>query len=245
MVSTEQYEQMKAATVAEIALASPHSIEILNKYQLDYCCQGNSNFASACRKAGLDPELIWDEIHQPAATADSGHQLNFNKWNATMLIDFILQHHHAYVRDSIPQIQELLVKICQVHGETNPELHAVRNEFDELAEDLLNHLPKEEGILFPAIRRMEATENPMTENVMLPGSLRMPIRIMEDEHDRAGELIKSIRNRTNNYQAPAYACPTYQLAFVMLKEFDQDLIQHIHLENNILFPRIKSETTNQ
>lgn len=242
MVSTEQYEQMKAATVAEVALSYPQAIEVLNKYNMDYCCHGSINFTKACNQAALDPEMVWEEIQQAPAKQRTGNQLNFSKWSSTMLIDFIVQHHHAYVQDSIPQIRELLDKICKVHGDTNPELLAVRNDFEELAEELLNHLPKEEEILFPAIKRMEGTENLVTGNVILPSSLHMPIRIMEDEHERAGELIMSIREKTSHYTVPPYGCPTYQLAFLMLQEFDNDLIQHIHLENNILFPRVKNES---
>ena len=244
MVSTEQYEQMNAATVAEVALAYPQAIEVFNKYNLDYCCHGNINFTRACKQAELDPEMVWEEIQQSTTGQRKGNQLNFSKWSSTMLIDFIVQHHHEYVRDSIPQIHELLEKICKVHGDTNPELLAVRNDFEELAEELLNHLPKEEEILFPAIRRMEGAERPELENVILPSSLRMPMRIMEEEHERAGDLIKSIREKTNNYTVPPYGCPTYQLAFLMLQEFDNDLIQHIHLENNILFPRVINESVN-
>ncbi|MCU0367653.1 MAG: iron-sulfur cluster repair di-iron protein [Cyclobacteriaceae bacterium] len=244
MVSTEQYEQMKAATVAEVALSYPQAITIFNKYNLDYCCHGSINFTKACRQSALDPELVWEEIQQAPATQKSSNQLNFRKWTSTMLIDFIVQHHHEYIRDSIPKIRELLDKITSVHGDTNPELLGVQSDFEELAEELLNHLPKEEEILFPAIKRIEGTESAVTDNVIMPSSLRVPMRIMEDEHERAGELIMSIRKKTDNYTVPSYGCPTYQLAYIMLQEFDNDLIQHIHIENNILFPRIKNESEN-
>jgi regulator of cell morphogenesis and NO signaling len=127
-----------------------------------------------------------------------------------------------------------------VHGDTNPELLRVRSEFNELAEELLGHMPKEEQILFPAIKRIEGQPIVSVESEILPSALVMPIKVMEDEHDHAGALIKSIRALTNHYERPSYACPTYQLTLTMLEEFDNDLIQHIHLENNILFPRYKS-----
>lgn len=244
MISTEQPQQMSTTLVADIALAFPQAIDILNKYGLDYCCHGDTPFTQACEEANLNPESVWQEIQKLAGTKRGGNQMNFERWTSSMLIDFIVQHHHAYVRESIPQITELLNKICKVHGDTNPELLAVRNDFEDLAEELLNHLPKEEEILFPAIKRLEGHEESEIENIILPSSLRMPMRIMEDEHEHAGDLIKSIRKRTNQYTVPTYACPTYQLAFVMLQEFDSDLMQHIHLENNILFPRAKEVAVN-
>jgi regulator of cell morphogenesis and NO signaling len=209
---------------------------------LDYCCNGKLPFTVACQNAQLDPEKVWKEVVQTPVKVSSGNLLNFEKWNSSVLVDFIVQHHHEYVRESIPKIKELLAKIAEVHGDTNPELLIVREEFNELAEELLAHLPKEEQILFPAIKRIDGQPIASVESEISPTALLMPIMVMEEEHDRAGTLIKSIRARTNHYTPPSYACPTYQLTLTMLQEFDNDLIQHIHLENNILFPRFKSVT---
>jgi regulator of cell morphogenesis and NO signaling len=151
-----------------------------------------------------------------------------------------VQHHHEYVREAIPSIRALLDKVCNVHADTNPELLTVRAEFEALAEELIGHMPKEEQILFPAIKRIEGQPIAPVESSISPAALDMPIMVMEEEHDRAGTLIKSIRERTNHYTPPDYACPTFQLTYTMLQEFDNDLLQHIHLENNILFPRFKS-----
>jgi regulator of cell morphogenesis and NO signaling len=240
-MTTHPLLEMETATVADVALAFPNAIDILNQYHLDFCCQGKVPFTEACRKANLNPDTIWSEIQQAGEGSGTGHPLRFENWSSSMLVDFIVQHHHQYVQEAIPRIQELLEKICSVHGDTNPELMLVRDDFNDLANELLNHLPKEEQILFPAIKRLEGSEAHDPGQVIMPSALKMPIHMMEDEHERAANLVKSIRRHTQQYTVPEYACPTYQLTFNLLNEFDNDLMQHIHLENNILFPRVKNE----
>lgn len=239
MTSTEQTLEIGTATVADVALAFPQAISVLNKYDLDFCCNGKVPFKEACKKSNLNSEKVWQEILEMPKNKP-GNALNFETWNSSVLADFIVQHHHQYVREAIPKIRELLDKVCSVHTDTNPELLAMRTDFEALAEELLGHLPKEEQILFPAIKRIEGQPIASVEGEISPDALEMPINVMEAEHERAGDLIKSIRSRTNHYTAPSYACPTFQLTYVMLQEFDNDLLQHIHLENNILFPRFKS-----
>jgi len=239
MISTDQTLQMTTATVADVALSFPHAISVLNKYDLDFCCNGKMPFSEACKKAHLDSVKVWQEIlESPPKRASNA--LHFETWNSSVLADFIIQHHHEYVREAIPKIHELLDKVCSVHADTNPELLSVRTDFEALAEELLGHMPKEEQILFPAIKRMDGQPIASVESAISPAALDMPIMVMEEEHERAGDLIKSIRSRTNHYMPPSHACPTFQLTYAMLQEFDNDLIQHIHLENNILFPRFKS-----
>jgi regulator of cell morphogenesis and NO signaling len=242
MITADLTLEMNSSTVAEVALAIPQAIEILNQYNLDYCCHGDVPFTQACISLQLDPATVWSAIMKKTSGPVRVNRMDFSSWNSSVLADFIVQHHHTYIREAIPQINELLDKICEVHGDKNPELLAIRNDFLELADDLLNHLPKEEEILFPAIKRMEGIGFNEMEKVILPSALKAPMTIMESEHERAGDLIKLIRARTNNYTPPSYACPTYQLTFTMLKEFDDDLIQHIHLENNILFPRVRKDS---
>jgi regulator of cell morphogenesis and NO signaling len=233
---TTQPIEREAATVAEVALAYPQAIGILNQYQLDFCCSGNQSFSQACKNAHLNPEDVWNEILRASGTPSPGGRLHFENWTSSMLADFIIQHHHEYVRESIPRIRELLEKVCSVHSDAHPELMLVKSDFYELADELLNHMPKEEHVLFPAIKQMEAQIDGKGD--IHSNAFTLPIRVMEEEHVSAGALVKSIRSRTNNYSVPAYACPTYQLTFQLLREFDEDLIQHIHLENNILFPRV-------
>ncbi|MEO7990920.1 MAG: iron-sulfur cluster repair di-iron protein [Chryseolinea sp.] len=234
---------LKSITVADVALNFPQALKILQRHSLDYCCGGKKPFVQVCEKAGLDVNVIWQELQHAKANHGSDKRMHFDSWNAPLLIDFILQHHHTYVRESIPLIQELLDKVCNVHGEDSPFLLDVRENFSALAEELLDHLPKEEEILFPAIRKLFKQQDESHDLGFIPSNLQTPIAMMEHEHDRAGHLIKEIRRITNNYTPPVYACPTFKATYIMLEQFDQDLMQHIHLENNILFPKAKVAST--
>ena len=228
MTITDPNIEMATASVADIALHFPQSIAIFNLYNLDYCCNGKKSFVQMCTKADLTPEAIWKEIQERQRNPDS--YLNYESWEPSLLIDFIVQHHHKYVRESIPQLQVLLNKVCTVHGIDHPELLAIRNDFSLLAEELLSHLSKEEIVLFPAIKRMYNEDDHAT-------NLQAPVSAMEHEHETAGKLIKSMRSRSDNYTPPASACLSFQLTYKLLHEFESDLMQHIHLENNILFPK--------
>jgi regulator of cell morphogenesis and NO signaling len=168
------------------------------------------------------------EVAQAKGT-DPARQLNFNNWDLSLLTDYIVQHHHSYVRQAIPQIKDLLKKVCEVHGDDSPNVLIIRDAFNMLAYELLNHLPKEEEILFPAIKKLASGKYDLTS----------PMDVMEDEHERAGELLKNIREESGEYNPPVFACPTYKMTYIMLKQFDEDLTQHIHLENNILFPKVR------
>jgi len=229
MTITDNEFDISKIHIADIAVTFPHAVEILSKYNLDYCCGGKKPFVKVCEKAGLNPELIWSEIESSRANRGMDNRMQFDLWDTSLLINFIEQHHHSYVRQSIPKIKELLNKVCSAHGEDSPFLIMVRDDFNEVAEELLNHMPKEEQVLFPALRELQ--------NGATAPNLSAPISVMEHDHERAGALIKSIRTLTNNYTPPSYACPTFKVTYIMLDQFDKDLMQHIHLENNILFPK--------
>jgi regulator of cell morphogenesis and NO signaling len=221
-------------SVAEVAVQYPSSLALLREFHIDFCCGGKTSFAEACQHAGADPVTIWEKI-QRIATAQPG--LHVEHWPETMLMDFIEANHHRYVRTAIPEISELLTTVCSVHGQDHPELLTVKLQFSELAEELLQHMVKEEQILFPAVREMVSGQQPEAyENAFL----EQPMAVMEIEHERAGALIKSIRDLTLDYTAPATACPTYQITYKKLQQFDEDLMQHVHLENNVLFQKVRS-----
>ena len=218
-------------TVAELAITHPAALSVFTKYNIDYCCGGNRSLEEACTRIGLNPEKIKQEIFS-APAHDSGLPLRVERWSAALLADYIVQNHHQYVRLAIPEIEALLEKVCAAHGDDNIELLNIQQDFNDLAEELLNHMAKEEVALFPAIKRLESHNDP---DHPLTDTLKMPIMMMEHEHVVAGELMKSIRHLSNNYTVPEFACPTYRVTFQKLKEFDYDLMTHVHLENNILF----------
>ena len=252
LIQLDNYNQMTAtvetldrasASVADIALRFPHAIDILNKHHLDYCCNGKKRFDDVCKENNLDPEQIWQELQHANGGSTTRKPDRFESWTLTLLIDYIVMNHHVYVTRAIPEIKGLLNKVCNAHGEDQPYLLSVREKFNSLSQELLAHMTKEEEILFPAIKKIE--QNALTiKSSPSSDNLTIPIMVMEHEHEIAGDLVKSIRTLTNNFMPPAFACPTFLIAYKMLQEFDNDLMQHIHLENNILFPNAKKLTEN-
>ena len=233
-MSTYQNTIDSTMTVAEMAVAVPAALSVFNKYHIDYCCGGNRSLEDACVRMGLNPERIWEEISN-SHVQQSAVPMRAELWSASLLADYIVQNHHDYVKNAIPEIEALLEKVCNAHGEDNIQLLNIRQDFADLAEELLNHMNKEELALFPAIKRLEAqgnSDHPLADN------LKAPISMMEHEHNIAGDLVKSIRVLSNNYTVPEFACPTYRVTYQKLKEFDTDLMTHVHLENNILFKKV-------
>lgn len=218
-------------TVAELAISHPGALSVFKKYNIDYCCGGNRSLEEACIRIGLNPDKIREEIVN-STQQSSSIPMRAEQWSAALLADYIIQNHHEYVRQAIPEIEMLLAKVCAAHGQDNIELLNIQQDFSDLSEELTNHMAKEEVALFPAIKRLEAQRDPAHP---LADTLHAPITMMEHEHVIAGDLMKSIRRLSSNYTVPEFACPTYQVTYQKLKEFDDDLMTHVHLENNILF----------
>ncbi|HNP94213.1 MAG TPA: iron-sulfur cluster repair di-iron protein [Cyclobacteriaceae bacterium] len=210
-------------TVADVAMKYPQSIGILNRYFIDYCCGGTKSFTEACVAAGQDSDTVWDEI---MTTRSGGAAVDFEKWTAGLLADYIVEQHHHYVKEAIPVLTALLDKVSKVHGADHPELMEIKMKFQVLAEELLQHMFKEERVLFPAIKGKSEL------------SLQAPVKVMEEEHELAGNLIKEIRSLSGNYTCPDGVCITYRATYQQLQLFEEDLMQHVHLENNILFRKI-------
>jgi regulator of cell morphogenesis and NO signaling len=226
-------------TVAQLAVSHPGALAVFTKYNIDYCCGGHRSIEDACRRVGLEPEKIKAEIAETSGQEIS-QPLRPENWSSTFLADYIIQNHHSYVRNAIPDIQAFLDKVCHAHGNDCLELLQIRERFLDLSEELTSHMDKEEHILFPAIKRFEAQKN---ENHPLISTIQAPIGAMEHEHVIAGDLVKEIRTLSNNYTPPDFACPTFRITYKKLQAFDNDLMRHIHLENNILFERMKDKQT--
>lgn len=223
-------------TVAELAISDAGALAVFTKYNIDYCCGGHRSLEDACRRIGLDPEKIRAEISQ-LPKEQSTPALRPESWNSAFLADYIIQNHHTFVRNAIPELKILLDKVCDAHGDDCEELLKIRENFASLSEELLSHMDKEELVLFPAIKRLEAQHH---SDHPLAFALQTPISAMEHEHVIAGSLVKKIRELSNNYTSPDFACPTFRITYKKLKEFDSDLMIHIHLENNILFERLRN-----
>ena len=224
-------------TVRDIALENPASVRVFEKYGIDYCCGGRMPLAEACANRNLNVDEVIASLEN-AAGAPLPQAPDWSQASLAALSTHIVETHHAYIRRELPRLYELAAKVVGRHGDTRPELPSIQAKVSELGEELTAHLGKEEVVLFPYIARFEqfvAGAGPQPRNCF--GSVSHPIGMMTQEHDLAGELMGQIRRLSGNYEPPAGACPTYRAFYAGLLEFEQDLHQHIHLENNILFPR--------
>ena len=224
-------------TVGKIAASTPSATREFEKHGVDYCCGGGRTLAQACAQSDVSVDDVIARIEQ-SALAQPAVDRDWDTTPLSGLIAHINNTHHAFVRSECPRIEALAAKVAKVHARNHPELNEVRAEFSSLAEELRIHLMKEEQILFPYVMRME--ESVLAEEPAPPamfGTVANPIRMMMQEHDSAGEALRKIREITSDYKIPEDACISYRILFQALPDFEADLHQHIHLENNILFPR--------
>jgi regulator of cell morphogenesis and NO signaling len=225
-------------TVRDYALEAPQTIRLFEKLGIDYCCGGNRPLDEACAAANLSLDDVLRQID--AATAEpilpTEHELRAG--SLAELIRHITQTHHVFVRNEIPQLENLIEKVSSKHSANHPELPNIRAVFHGLGQELLTHLMKEEVILFPYFERME--EAVLQHEPILPapfGTVANPVRAMEREHDSAGAALKALRELSHDYNPPSDACVSFRALYAALAAFEKDLHQHIHLENNVLFPR--------
>lgn len=230
-------EGEKETTIGELVAKDYRKAQVFKKFGIDFCCGGKKTLSEVCNKKGIDIHRVEDELknvdQQSQRTGD-----NYQNWELDFMCDYIINTHHNYVRESIPFLSEISQKVARVHGEHHPELVKVAEVFSGIAADLSMHLMKEENILFPYIKEMVLAKK---TGMSLPqsqfGQVANPISVMEQEHEGAGEDLSEIRELTNNYDVPADACTSYRILFKKLEEFEDDLHQHVHIENNILFPK--------
>jgi regulator of cell morphogenesis and NO signaling len=223
-------------TVRELALENPGATRVFEKLQIDYCCGGGRTLGDACRVAGIPVESVLEALARsgPAPAEDR----DWNQASLGELIDHIKSTHHAYTRDAIGRIPSLLQKVIAAHGERHPELRRIQSVFGAVAQELSTHMMKEEMVLFPFIARLEEAALAGEPAPPAPfGTVANPVRMMEHEHDTAGEALREIRSASSDFAPPADACLSFQTLYKVLAEFEADLHLHIHLENNILFPR--------
>ncbi len=219
-------------TVRELALEIPSATRIFEQLGIDYCCGGLRPLAEACGPAGVSLEQVMEKL-EAGQPSNAAGQVNWQGVAPSLLIDHITTTHHAYLKQELPRLEKLTAKVVSVHGEKHPELLQIREIYLALDQELSAHLVKEEQILFPFIVALERGQS--TQSCF--GSVANPIRMMEFEHDNAGEALRQLRRLSHDYTAPEDACISYQTLYQALKALEADLHQHIHLENNILFPR--------
>jgi regulator of cell morphogenesis and NO signaling len=224
-------------TVREVVLANPAAIRVFEELGIDYCCGGEKPLREACAASRLSVEVVLARL-EAAPLPQPLQEKDWQREPLASLVEHIVSTHHAFVRGECPRLLDLLDKVCSAHGANHPELDRVRSTLEQLAEELKAHLLKEEQILFPYIVAAEqASARGLSAPASCFGTVRTPVRMMMFEHDNAGQALRELRRLTNDYALPSDACLSYRTLYQALPAFETDLHRHIHLENNILFPR--------
>jgi regulator of cell morphogenesis and NO signaling len=223
-------------TLGEIVATDFRAAAILERYGLDFCCRGNRTLEQSCRDAGVRADDVLEQLESIESSASD--TAAFNEWPLPALADYIVSTHHAYVKDALPLLVAHATKIAKVHGRRHPELERVAQLVEQVAAEMTSHMMKEEQILFPHIVRLAsaaAAGEPTPAAAF--GTVNNPIHMMEVEHEAAGNAMFEIRELTDGYRVPSDGCATYAVCLRELDAFERDLHAHVHLENNILFPK--------
>jgi regulator of cell morphogenesis and NO signaling len=234
---TKTDPQDSVETIGEMVTKDYRKAQVFKKFGIDFCCGGKKSVEEVCRTKGLDASLVKAELNSLGEQLQgSGH--NFNTWQLDFLADYIVNTHHDYVKTNVSFITELANKVARVHGQTHPETIQIAFIFNEVGKDLILHMMKEEKIVFPFVRNLIAKgKNGSEAPAETFDSIETPTQMMEVEHEQAGEAMVAIRELTSDYTLPEGACTSYTLLYKKLEEFENDLFNHVHLENNILFPK--------
>jgi len=223
--------------IGELVAQNYRTATVFKRHKIDFCCKGNRSLKEVTDDKKIDLNALLQELSDVVNQNDSV-SADFNTWDLDLLADYIEKKHHRYVEEHIPMLQQYLHKLCRVHGDRHPELIEINEHFNQCATALTAHMKKEELVLFPYIRKMVKSRQ-THETLQAPhfGTVENPVRMMMHEHDVEGERFRTIAQLSNQYTPPEDACNTYRVTYNLLQEFENDLHLHIHLENNILFPK--------
>ena len=225
-------------TVREMALEIPGATRVFEKLGIDYCCGGNRLLSDACETAGVSVDQVLVSMELEQGSQEKFEEPNFVTATLGELINHIVEKHHVFTKAEIDRLRLLILKVENAHGQNHTEIPRLRSLFETLSAELEPHMMKEEQVLFPYVRQMEDAVRSERAHPHPPfGTVANPVRMMMMEHETAGEMLKEMRELTGNYAIPPDACVSYQTLYQALDAFEKDLHQHIHLENNILFPR--------
>jgi regulator of cell morphogenesis and NO signaling len=220
--------------IGDIVARRPELSKVFEQSGIDYCCGGKKTLDEACRNEGIDPSAFLSKLEETSPPDGEEQAVDTAAMSLAELADHIEQKHHAYLRSELPRLDTMIEKVATLHGDREPRLHQLRETFPALAGELSSHMMKEERMLFPMVRQLEASD---AAPMFHCGTLANPIRQMELEHDQAGSLLERLREVTNGYTSPEWACNTYRALLDGLAALERDLHQHIHKENNVLFPQ--------
>jgi len=228
-------DDMDAETIGAVVARDYRTAEVFEKFGIDFCCGGNIPLATACREKGIDLDELRRELGK-AADRPQDRSQNYDAWELPFLADYIVNTHHVYLKESTEGIKAYAHKIAEVHGAHHPEVIEIADIFDKIAADMTLHLKNEEEQLFPAIRKLTALQKSgASHEAKDVEELRATLTTLSHEHDEIGAAIHEIRRLAGNYTVPADVCNTFMVTYQKLKEFEDDLHKHVHLENNILF----------
>jgi regulator of cell morphogenesis and NO signaling len=227
-------------TIGRIVARDFRTAAVFRKYGLDYCCGGGRTLEDACARKGIDASVVASELERHHGSSAS-RGLPYDEWEPDFLANYIVNTHHRYVTKALPELLALSTKVARVHGAAHPELLRIQEVVEEVAREMTSHMFKEEKVLFPyVIRLAEARGGMASVTASHFGTVRNPINMMEMEHEQVGSALEEVRNLTGDYSLPEGACTSYRVLYQMLEEFEQDLHLHVHLENNILFPKAEA-----
>jgi regulator of cell morphogenesis and NO signaling len=232
-------QELTTKTIREIALEMPVTTRIFEEFKIDYCCGGRKPFAEACANAGIEPKMVLEKIERVLESFGNSHEFDYLEVKtASELIDYILEKHHVFTKKEIVRLTDLMEKVFRRHGQQHAELFELKETFQLLCDDLIEHMRKEEMVLFPFVKTLEVS---IAGNLAVAPphfrTVRNPVRVMMQEHDTAGDLLRKMREISSDYLLPEGACPSFTGLYFGLQDLEKDLHQHIHLENNILFHR--------
>lgn len=223
------------STVSQFVLERPDRSRVFDRLGIDYCCGGRKPLAEACAERKIDPQAVLSAIEEDDRLAGGeGCGEDWTKATLAGLCDHVEATHHTYLKEELPRLAAMVQKVARVHGERHPEMVKVAAVFQPFVADMMQHMMKEEQILFPMIRHLESSSGPLCFHC---GSVNNPIRVMVHEHDNAGHDLSQMRELTGGYVPPADACNTFRATLAALDRLEKDMHQHVHKENNILFPR--------
>ncbi len=229
-----------ATPVGQLVRERPARSRVFDSLKIDYCCSGKTTLLEACQRRNVSPDEALERIQESDSQSEQSDLVDAESMTLTDLADHIEHTHHAYLKEELPRLDRMTEKVSRVHGGKEPRLMEVRQAFLALQAELEPHMMKEERILFPMVRELEAAKSTPPVPGGMPvhcGTLANPIRQMEQEHTNAGDALATIRIATEEFVPPAWACNTYRAMLDGLAHLEDDLHQHIHKENNVLFPK--------
>lgn len=228
----------KDETLGEIATKDLRKAEVFKKYGLDFCCGGKKTVKEACAEKGIDVTIVEKELQNADKAISDMRPLPYNDWSMSFLADYIVNTHHSYVKKILPDLEAYADKVARVHGKQHPELLEINQLVKDVCNELAPHMIKEESILFPFIKQLDTNDSSAAfQQHHAFKSVESPIDMMEHEHEIVGRKMEEIRELSKNYTVPDDGCASYSFLFKSLDEFEKDLHIHVHLENNILFPK--------